>query len=101
VIFGIRSGFKSKKDLLDEEFERFRNKILPQITQMNTDKDDMRAVFKSYIEDGDYREAIDSGAFSDLNVLANGVLFLHLSPELRRIVPEYIKDNINLAEFGK
>jgi hypothetical protein len=33
-------------------------------------------------------------------VLANGDIFFRLSPELRRLIPEYIKDNINLAEFG-
>jgi hypothetical protein len=30
-----------------------------------------------------------------------GVTFIHLNQELYHLIPEYIKDNINLAEFSK
>ncbi|MDR0910664.1 MAG: hypothetical protein LBM77_12975, partial [Spirochaetaceae bacterium] len=97
------SGFKTRQELLDDEFDKFvkRSNVQEPLAPGEGIAAQIKAVFKSYVEDSDYREAIDSGRFSDLNVLANGDIFFRLSPELRRLIPEYIKDNINLAEFGK
>jgi len=56
-------------------------------------------VFKAYILDPEFREIIDTGDFAHLNVSAYGEAFKRLSPELRKAIPEYIKDYVPLNNF--
>lgn len=94
-IFGFISYFKSKDELLDEEFEKFDSRFLPDDKNFSFAKD----FFKTYISDGRIREIIESRNYALLNTEPNGKSFLNLSPELRKVIPEYIKDNISLNRF--
>jgi type I restriction enzyme R subunit len=95
-IFGKDTHIKTREELLEDEFNKFDSRVMPAEELFN----DAKAVFKAYIEDDDYREAIETGNYAELNTLANGDAWRRLTPELRRTIPEYIKDNINLASFG-
>ena len=55
--------------------------------------------FKSYITDAEFREIIENKEYARLNTNPNGETFRKLSPELRKLIPEYIKDNISLNRF--
>jgi type I restriction enzyme R subunit len=94
-IFGVIPYFKTKNELLDEEFDKFDSRYLPKEEYFSY----ARTVFKAYIIDSDFREIIDTGDFAHLNVSAYGEAFKKLSPELRKTIPEYIKDYVPLNNF--
>jgi type I restriction enzyme R subunit len=95
-IFGMVPYIKTRTELLDEEFEKFDSRYLP---------DDRvfphaRNVFKAYITDPEFRQIVDSGNYANLNVNPNGEAFKKITPELRRLIPEYIKDYVPLNQFA-
>lgn len=94
-IFGMIPYFKSKNELLEDEFEKFDSRYLPQEEYFHYAK----SFFKAYILDSEFREIIDKADFSYLNVSPYGEDFRQLSPELRKLIPEYIKDFISLNQF--
>lgn len=94
-IFGIIPHFKTKNELLDDEFDKFDSSYLPKEEYFSYSK----TVFKAYILDTEFREIIDKGDFAHLNVSAYGEAFKRLSPELRKAIPEYIKDFVPLNKF--
>jgi len=91
-IFGKIPYFKSKDEILEDEFEKFDSRYLPDEENFINAKN----YFKSYITDSEFRNYIDSKQYSLLNSNANGYLFKELPPELRSGIPEYIKENINM-----
>lgn len=95
-IFGIIPYFKTKNELLDEEFDKFDSRYLPKEEYFNY----ARTVFKAYIIDTEFRDIIEKGNFSFLNVSPYGQAFKKLSPELRKAIPEYIKDFVPLNKFA-
>ncbi len=95
-IFGIIPYFKTKNELLDEEFDKFDSRYLPKKEYFNY----ARTVFKAYILDTEFRNIIDKGNFSFLNVSPYGEAFKKLSPELRKTIPDYIKDFVPLNKFA-
>ncbi|NLW46500.1 MAG: DEAD/DEAH box helicase family protein [Firmicutes bacterium] len=94
-IFGLIPYFKSKNELLDEEFDKFDSRYLPKEEYFSYAK----TVFKAYILDAEFRDIIDQGKFAYLNVTPYGEAFKKLSPELRKAIPEYIKDFVSLNKF--
>jgi type I restriction enzyme R subunit len=94
-ILGLIPYFKTKEELLDEEFDRFDSRYLPQEEYFSYAK----AVFKAYIDDSEFRDIIDQGNFAYLNVSPHGEAFQKLPPELQRAIPEYIKDYVALNRF--
>jgi type I restriction enzyme R subunit len=94
-IFGFIPYFKSKDELLDEEFEKFDSRYLPPEEYFNFAKD----YFKSYITDPEFRDIIENKKYALLNTNPNGDVFRKLPPELRFAIPEYIKDNVSLNKF--
>lgn len=94
-IFGFIPYFKTKDEMLDDEFERFDTRFLPGDEYFNLAKN----YFKSYITDNEFRDIIENKNYSLLNTNPNGDVFRKLSPELRALIPEYIKDNISLNQF--
>lgn len=95
-IFGLIPYFKTKNELLDEEFDKFDSRYLPKEEYFNY----ARTVFKAYILDSEFRDIIDKGNFSYLNVSPYGQSFKKLSPELRKAIPDYIKDFVPLNKFA-
>jgi type I restriction enzyme R subunit len=94
-IFGMIPYFKSKNELLEEEFDKFDSRYLPKEEYFSYAK----TVFKAYIIDTEFRDIIDKGKFAYLNVTPYGEAFKKLSPELRKAIPEYIKDCVALNKF--
>ena len=93
--YGYIPYFKSKDELLEDEFERFDTNYLPDEQYFL----DAKNFFKSYVSDNDFREIIESKKFALLSTNPNGNLYRNLTPELRKLIPEYIKDNISLNQF--
>jgi len=94
-IFGFIPYFKSKDELLEEEFEKFDSRYLPADEYFSFAKD----YFKSYITDTEFRDIIENKKYALLNTNPNGDVFRKLPPELRFAIPEYIKDNVSLNKF--
>ncbi len=94
-IFGIIPYFKTKNELLDEEFDKFDSRYLPKEEYFNYAK----TVFKAYILDAEFRTIIDNKNFALLNVSPYGEAFKKLPPDLRNAIPEYIKDFVPLNKF--
>jgi type I restriction enzyme R subunit len=94
-ILGLIPCFKTRDELLDDEFDKFDSRHLPEEQYVPHAK----AFFKAYIEDAEFRVIIDQGNFTLLNVSPHGDAFRRLSPELRALIPEYIKDNVPLNNF--
>ena len=98
-VFDLIPTFKSKDELLEEEFNKFvadhkpdRSSSIPAI----------KTFFKAYITNGITREAVDK---KDFNYLATNAAFTtkdyRAVPEkYRKLVPEYIKDYVPLNQFA-
>lgn len=95
-IFGMIPFFKTKNELLDEEFDKFDSRYLPKEEYFSYAK----TVFKAYISDPEFRDIVDKGNFAYLNVSPYGEAFKKLTPELRRAIAEYIKDFVSLNKFA-
>jgi type I restriction enzyme, R subunit len=94
-IFGFIPYFKSKDELLEEEFDKFDSRYTP-------DEKDFAAAkhfFKSYLTDAEFRDIIESRQYARLATNPNGKVFREVPPELRSRIIEYIKDNISLNQF--
>ena len=96
--FGLIPRFKSKDELLEEEFDKFLFGNAP------TDPRSLAAVkyfFKAYAVDARLRETIHSRRFAELAVNPAFSLedYRALPPEYRELVPEYIKDYVPLNKF--
>jgi type I restriction enzyme R subunit len=99
-IFGLIPRFKSKDELLEEEFAKFvadykpsEAKLIPALKQF----------FKAYATDGHVRAIIDDP--KRLTALYTTTSFtiadLKAVPlEYRKIIPEYIKDYVSLNQFA-
>jgi len=94
-IFGIIPYFKTKDEMLDEEFDRFDSRYLPKEQYFEYAK----TVFKAYILDAEFRTIVDNKDFALLNVSPYGEAYKKLPPELRNAIPEYIKDFVSLNRF--
>jgi type I restriction enzyme R subunit len=94
-ILGFIPRFKTKEELLEEEFDKFDSRYMPGIDYFASAK----AIFKAYIEDAEFRKIIDQKNYSLLNVTPWIESYRKLSPELRALIPEYIKDYVPLNNY--
>ncbi|MDO9154426.1 MAG: DEAD/DEAH box helicase family protein [Paludibacter sp.] len=94
-MLGYIPYFKSKEELLEDEFDKFDSRYLPEEAYFSIAKN----YFKSYITDSEFREIIENKKYALLNTNANGDVFRKLPTELRTLIPEYIKDNVSLNKF--
>ncbi len=96
VIFGLRSYFKTKDELLDEEFEKFDSRFVPDEKQFTP----ARNFFKTYVLDPEFRMQVDDGNFAYLmGSHAGGEFLRNLTIELRNKIIEYIKDYVSFNQF--
>jgi type I restriction enzyme, R subunit len=98
-IFGLIPRFKSKDELLEEEFAKFVADYKPEQAAAIPA---IKHYFKAYISSGWVRAVIDARQFTDL---ATNPTFdtsdLKAVPEkYRTLVPEYIKDYVPLNQFA-
>jgi type I restriction enzyme R subunit len=94
-MLGYIPYFKSKDELLEDEFDKFDTRYLPDQVYFGYAKN----FFKSYITDTEFREIIENKKYALLNTNPNGEVFRKLPPELRTLIPEYIKDHVSLNRF--
>lgn len=98
-IFGTLPFFKSKKELLEDEFEAFTlTKSIPQEKYW-----DIKEFFSTYIIDKDVRRAIEDGKYqllgSEISTYTMSDLKKLGKDNMRNII-DYVDDNINLSRFN-
>lgn len=96
--FGLIPGFKSKNDILEEEFQKF---ILDHHPDCPEAIMAMKYYFKAYATDSRLREIIDNKDYSELNVnpTLGMAAFKEVPQEWRTKIPEYVKDYVSLNQF--
>ena len=95
---GIIPGFKSRDDLLEEEFDKF---TIDQTPPSPATLPAVRTYFKAYVTDGYVRDIIDKRQFAKLatNPVFSRQNYLAVPERYRTLVPEYIKDYVSLNQF--
>jgi len=93
--FGHIDRIKTKNECLEEDFE----KLDDELNASDSNFHDAKQFFESYAIDPEYREIIDSKKFAQLNVHPSGQAFKNLPKELREMIPQFIKENVNLERF--
>lgn len=98
-IFGIIPRFKSKNDLLEEEFDKFIS-IYPPNEDVNLRA--LKYFFKAYIVDQDIRKIIEAKDFQALQTNPTLTIsqFKAVAPQYREVIPEYIRDYIKLEQYA-
>ncbi len=96
--FGLIPRFKSKDELLEEEFNKFIADCKPDNPESIVP---MKYYFKAYVTDSQVREIVGNKDFSKL--YANSVLpfedYKNVPEKWRETIPEYIKDYVQLNPF--
>lgn len=97
-IFGFIPYFKSKDELLEDEFQRFLLDCHPDEARQIVP---MKYYFKAYATDGHLRQIIENKRLTDLNVNPTFGMadFKAVPKEWRNRIPEYIKDYVSLNQF--
>ena len=98
-VFGLIPRFKSKDELLEEEFTKFVADFKPEVTSAIPA---IKTFFKAYVTSGQVRDIIDS---KDFTVLATHPFFFTrdfkaVPAKYRTLVPEYVKDYVSLNQFA-
>ena len=98
-IFGLIPRFKSKDELLEEEFSKFVADYKPQ------DAEAMPALknyFKAYVTSEELRRIIESEEYTDLatNPFFSTRDFKAVPKQYRALIPNYIKDYVPLSQFA-
>ena len=98
-VFDLIPRFKSKDELLEEEFDKFITQHEPPDPQALPA---VKAYFKAYATSGQFRQIIDMREFAALSTNpAFSMADLRQVPQdYRRRVPEYIKDYVSLNQFA-
>ena len=98
-VFGLIPAFKSKDELLEEEFFKFVADYKPaEATAIPA----IKTYFKAYITSGRLRDIIDGHQLTDLatNPEFSTLDFKAVPTKYRDLVPEYIKDYVSLNQFA-
>lgn len=97
-IMGLIPHFKSKNELLEEEFEKFLSDYKP-------DKTDnipaLKYFFKAYVTDSKVRNLIDNKKFADLNVNPTFSTedYKAVGKKWRAVIPDYVRDYMSINKF--
>ena len=98
-VFDLIPRFKSRDELLEEEFAKF-------VADHKPDEADsiaaIRAYFKAYLTSGQTRDIIENRRFAALatNPAFSSSDFRAVPEPYRRLVPEYVKDYVSLNQFA-
>lgn len=98
-VFGIIPKFKSKDELLEEEFDKFIS-IYPPEEDVNLRA--LKYFFKAYIVDQDIRQIISAKDFHALQTHPTLTIsqFKAVANKYREVIPVYIKDYVNLERYA-
>lgn len=97
-VFGLIPSFKSKDELLEEEFSKFVADYVPEPPSAIPA---IKHFFKAYVTSGLIRDIIDQRQLTDLatNPVFSLKDFKAVPDKFRKLVPEYIKDYVSLNQF--
>ncbi|MBQ7950481.1 MAG: DEAD/DEAH box helicase family protein [Clostridia bacterium] len=97
-IFGVLPFFKSKKELVEDEFESFMlTRTVPQEKYW-----DIKQFFETYITDKDVRRAIEDGEYQLLGTEVSTYTMSdlkRLGKESMLSIVDYVNDNVNVSRF--
>ncbi len=98
-IFGLIPRFKSKDELLEEEFAKFVADTKPAEAEAIPA---IKTYFKAYVTSDHVRHIIESRQFTDLatNPAFSTRDFRAVPAKYRTLVPEYVKDYVSLNQFA-
>ena len=98
-IFGLIPRFKSKDELLEEEFSKFVADYKPEEAEAIPA---IKNYFKAYATSDQLRHIIATGTLTDLatNPVFSTKDFKAVPAKYRTIIPEYIKDYVSLNQFA-
>ena len=98
-IFGLIPKFKSKDELLEEEFAKFVADYKPEEAEAIPA---IKTYFKAYVTSEGVRHIIDEKDYADLatNPIFSTNDFKAVPPKYRTLVPTYIKDYVPLSNFA-
>jgi len=98
-VFGFIPRFKSKDELLEEEFAKFVADAKP---EEGTAMPAIKTFFKAYVTSDQVRHIIESKHFTDLatNPFFPARDFQAVPPKYRTLIPEYVKDYVSLNQFA-
>jgi len=94
-IFDLIPYFKSKEELLDEEFNKFISVYKPEPEYIMPIKN----FLKAYISDREVQDIVETKQFARFATHPAQEDFRALSQELRNIIPEYVKDYVSLNTY--
>jgi type I restriction enzyme, R subunit len=98
-IFGMIPRFKSKDELLEEEFAKFVSDTKPEEAEAIPA---IKTFFKAYVTSDQVRYIIESKQFTDLatNPVFSTRDFRAVPEKYRTIIPEYVKDYVSMNQFA-
>lgn len=98
-IFGLIPRFKSKDELLEEEFAKFIADYKPEVAETIPA---LKNYFKAYVTSDQIRHIIESKHYTDLatNPIFSTRDFKAVPEQYRILIPEYIKDYVSLNQFA-
>ena len=98
-IFGLIPRFKSKDELLEEEFAKFVADTKPEEAESIPA---IKTYFKAYVTSDQVRHIIESRQFTDLatNPVFSTRDFRAVPEKYRTLIPEYVKDYVSLNSFA-
>ena len=98
-IFGLIPRFKSKDELLEEEFAKFVADIKPEEVAAIPA---IKTFFKAFVTSDQVRQIIESKQFTDLatNPFFSSRDFKAVPQKYRALIPEYVKDYVSLNQFA-
>lgn len=101
-VFGLIAGFKSKDELLEDEFDKLLLDLSPEELERHADAIvALKNYFKAYATDSRLRDIIEHKRFTELNVNPSFSMadFKAVPQEWRGRIPDYIKDYLSLNQF--
>ena len=97
-VFGLIPRFKSKDELLEEEFAKFVADCKPDEAAAIPA---IKTFFKAYVTSDQIRHIIETGQLTDLatNPVFSTRDFRAVPARYRTLIPEYVKDYVSLNQF--
>jgi type I restriction enzyme R subunit len=98
-VFGLIPRFRSKDELLEDEFAKFVADRKPEEAEALPA---IKTFFKAYVTSDQVRHIIDTKQFTDLatNPVFSTRDFKAVPRRYRIVIPEYIKDYVSLNQFA-
>ncbi len=98
-VFGLIPRFKSKDELLEEEFAKFVADCKPEEAGAIPA---IKTFFKAYVASGQVRDILERRHYQDLatNPFFNSSDYKAVPAKYRALIPEYVKDYMSLNQFS-